>query len=120
MLSLFKKITNTFQSEARILENFIQEHLEHILESEAELHHIPHARNEESDPIPTLVYKITKQEVEILRQELWDVCDRVIHEDGLWYMGIMNFSGRRVGFYLGMSYELEHEWARFWLEPGLS
>lgn len=120
MLSLFKKITNTIESEARILDLFIQEYLKDILEKEATLHHLPHARNEDSEPIATLVYEITKQEVLALQQEMWDICERVIHEEGLWYMGIINFSGRRVGFYLGIGHEVEHEWARFWLEPGLS
>lgn len=116
MLSLFKKVKNSFKSETCILEEFVEHHGLHIAESDREFHAVPHVRNEESEPLTTLVYRVTKQEVEMLKKELWHICDKVIHEDGLWYMGNIQYAGRQVGFYLGMSHELDHEWARFWLE----
>lgn len=116
MLSLFKKVTRKYKSETCILEEFIENYSKHLSPESAEFHHVPHVRNQESDPIPTMVYKVTPEEVKILKNELWDTCERVIHEEGAYYMGIIHYAGRKIGFYLGLSHELEHEWARFWVE----
>lgn len=114
MRSILQKVKNNFDSDICILEKFIEEYQLTFLRNEHNgISHIP---KEEGNHLATVVYRVTKQEVEMIKRKLWKICGQIKYEDGLWSTGAIQYVGEQVGFYLGMSFELEHELAIFWLE----
>ncbi len=121
MLSLFKKVTGMLQTEAMIIEDFINTHTP-LLQTSAPRHHkVPHIPSHEAkNHKKVLTYHLTKDECNALKEHLLPKGSFVTGESEESWFGKILHEGQMIGIYLGKSYEYETFWARFWLEEEVS
>lgn len=117
MLSLFKKVKNSFTPEVCILEKFIQNYGLHISEREREIHKVPHVPGQEIIKENKIItFRITQEECKDLQENFTTAESLKRGESEQSYFGKIAHEGRLIGFYLGKSYHYGTYWARFWLE----
>lgn len=117
MLSLFKKVTRMLQTEAKIIEDFINVHAPFLQTYNPRHHFVPHVPSHETTNHKKIVtYNLTEEECNALKEQLLPKAALVTGESEESWFGKILHEGQMIGVYLGRSYEYETFWARFWLE----